>query len=106
MAVSLLIVCAIAVTFFWRAMGAFAAGRVRAHSPLFNATACITYAMVGALIAKLVIYPQGAAADAALLHRLLAIAGTLAVYAASRNVASAAWCGAAALFLLHSQMTD
>lgn len=95
---SLLAACV--VTFFWRAAGALAAGRVRAHSPAFNAAACVTYAMVGALILKLIIYPQGAAAETELTHRLLAVAGVLLVYALSRNVAASAWSGALLLWLL------
>lgn len=100
MTVTTVVLCAVAVTFFWRAAGALAAGRVRAHSPVFNVAACVTYAMVGALVVKLVVYPQGAAGEAALVYRLLAIAGTVGVYFAFRNVAVAAWCGSVALWVL------
>ena len=95
-----ILLAAMAVTFFWRAAGALAAGRVRAHSPAFNAASCVTYAMVGALIIKLILYPQGAAADTELVHRLIAVAAVLAAYAVRRNVALAAWVGAAALLML------
>lgn len=99
MMVTWIIVCCAVVTFFWRALGAVIAGRVRAHSPVFNAASCITYAMVGALVIKLILYPQGVAADTALIYRLLAVAGALAVYGISRNTAVAAWCGSGVLLL-------
>ena len=98
--ISLLIVCVSAVTFFWRAAGALAAGRVRAYSPAFNATACVVYAIVGALIMKLIVYPQGVVVDTELLHRLLAIGVTLAVFFIGRSVVVAAWMGPLVLWLL------
>lgn len=100
MDINLLIICVSAVTFFWRAAGAVVAGRVRAYSPVFNATACVVYAIVGALIIKLIIYPQGIVEDTALLQRLLAVGVALGVFFMSRNVVVAAWTGPLTLWLL------
>lgn len=100
MNITLLIICSSAVTFFWRAGGALLSGKVHANSPAFKAAACMTYGIIGGLILKLIVYPQGAAADTELLARLLAVAGTLAIYFASRSVATAAWGGCLLLFWL------
>ena len=97
-----IIIAAALATFFWRAAAAILARRLVPDSAVFNYAAGVAYAVVGALIFKLIVYPQGAAADSTLVYRLLAIALTLAVYRLSRrNIALAAWSGAAGLFLLN-----
>ena len=99
MSINLIIIIAAIVTFFWRGIGVVCGGRITADSPAFRFAACVAYAVVGALILKLIIYPQGAVAAASFHARLAAVAVALAIYYATRkNVILGAWLGAAALW--------
>jgi len=88
----IMILAAAAVTYFWRAAGALTAGKISVHSPIFKLASCITYAMVAALILRMIVYPAGGIMEIPLVLRFAALAVGLGVYFASRkNVAAAAW---------------
>ena len=97
----LVIITMALVTFFWRAIGAVFAGRVDVGSLAFRYASCVAFAMVAALVVKLIVYPQGVTADAPLAYRLAAIAATLVVFHLSKhNVVLSSWCGIGALLLI------
>ena len=98
-----MILASAAVTYFWRAAGALAAGKISVHSPIFNLASCITYAMVAALIFRMIVYPAGATSEIPLILRLVAVGCGLAIYVASRrNVAVAAWGAVVAVVILNA----
>ena len=95
------IITVAAVTFFWRATGAILAGRIDLGSAAFRYAFCIAFAMIAALVVKLIAYPQGVNAEVPLVYRLTAIAATLLVFKFSRhNIVLSAWCGVGTLLLL------
>lgn len=101
MSINLLILISCLATFFWRAAGVWFGNRVRVDSAAFRFVTGVAYAVVGALIFKLVVYPQGATAQTTMGVRFAAVAVALAVYfLTKRNVSLSAWAGAGALFLL------
>lgn len=76
-----------AATYFWRALGVAIAGRVRPDSEAFRLFACIAYAMLAGLIARMVILPEGILAEAPLSYRLVGVFLAVAVFfAAKRNL--------------------
>ena len=102
MSITELIIVSAAATYIWRFTGTLLAGRITAQSAAFRYATIISYAIVGALIFKLIVYPQGATAETPLLARLLALAVTLAVfYTVRRSVALGAWCGVATFLLVN-----
>ena len=81
-----LIVIASAVgTYAWRGLGVLLSGRIAAASELFNWIACVAYAMVAGLIARIVLMPAGMLAQTALTDRLVACALALLAYRLSRR---------------------
>ena len=98
----LLIAASAAATYFWRATGVLLAGNLSTQSPLFRLASCITYALVAALIARMIIYPAGAAGEEPLAFRLVAaVAGLSAFIIWRRNVAVGAWAATAVITLLN-----
>ena len=81
----LLTVACAAVTYLSRALGVPLSGRLRTDSAVFNWITCVTYAMVAALIARIVVFPTGLLATSVLPDRVLACAAGLAVYFACRR---------------------
>ena len=103
MSVYTLILAAALATYLWRFLGALLAGRITVESPWFRYATFLSYAMVGALILKLIVYPQGATSETALWMRLLAIAVALVLfYLGRKNAALGAWAGVVTLFFLNS----
>lgn len=95
-----------AATYFWRALGAAAAGKINAGSRPFRLAACIAFAMVAALILRMLVYPAGITASAPLLLRLAAAGLGLAVFALfRRNVAAGAW-ASAGVFALFAAISE
>jgi len=72
-------------TYFWRAMGAAIAGKVSPESETFRYFACIAYAMLAGLIARMVVLPQGILAESSLAFRVIAIGLAVAVFFASKR---------------------
>ena len=69
-----------AATYLWRGLGVLLSGRVRAESEVFTWVGCVAYAMVAALIARLVLLPEGTLAATPLYERLAACAAALLTY--------------------------
>ena len=64
----------------WRWLGVLAGGRLREDSELFIWVRCVATALVAGVIAKLILFPQGALADTPLALRLLAAACGFAAF--------------------------
>jgi branched-subunit amino acid transport protein len=76
-----------AATYVWRALGVAIAGRVSPDSETFRLFACIAYAMLAGLIARMVILPEGVLAESLLSFRLIAVSLSVAVFFAfGRNL--------------------
>lgn len=90
------------VTYGWRALGVLLSGRLRIDGPLFDWIACVAYALLAGLVARMILLPSGPLARTALPDRVLAtLAGVAAFYAWRRGgvlFGCAAGCGALAFF--------
>ncbi|MGU9952115.1 MAG: AzlD domain-containing protein [Gammaproteobacteria bacterium WSBS_2016_MAG_OTU1] len=92
-----------AVTYFWRVAGVLAAGKIHAGSPMFRFFSCVSYAMIAALIFRLILYPVGATAAVPTSFRLLSAAVGLVVFIiCRRNVAAGAWAGVLSILSLNA----
>jgi len=88
-------------TYLWRGLGVALSGRIEADSELFRWAACVAYAMVAGLIARIIVMPAGVLAESLLPDRLIACAAALvAYYAARRNLFAGVTAGAAMLVAL------
>ncbi|WP_208999091.1 AzlD domain-containing protein [Roseibium sediminis] len=58
----------------WRWLGVLAGGRLREDSEVFIWVRCVATALIAGVIAKLLLFPQGALAETPLALRLLAAA--------------------------------
>ncbi len=74
-----------AATYVWRALGVAIAGKVSPDSETFRLFACIAYAMLAGLIARMVVLPEGILAESPLAFRLIAVGSSVAVYFAARR---------------------
>lgn len=89
------------VTYGWRALGVLLSGRLDPESRLFEWITCVAYALLAALMARMLVFPTGPLAETELVHRLLtplvAVAG---YFLAGRSilVGSALGAGSLALF--------
>ena len=89
------------VTYFWRALGVALSGRIDASSPLFEWVACVAYAMLAGLIARMILLPNGPLAETASADRIAAAVIALAIFfLARRNVGLGVAAGAGALVLM------
>ena len=90
-----------AVTYFWRALGVALAGRLDTASPAFDWIACVAYALLAGLIARMIVFPVGPLAETKLDHRLLSAAVALAIFfLRRRSIFWGAAAGVASLALL------
>ncbi len=80
----LVIACGVG-TYVWRALGVALSGRLRADGELFSWISCVAYAMIAALVSRIVIMPSGILAQSALPERLVSCAVGLAIYFATRR---------------------
>ena len=95
-----MIVAALA-TYVWRALGVALSGRIDPEGAVFEWVACVTYAMLAGLIARMIILPVGPLADTELGARLAAAVVALAIFFLTRkNVGLGVAAGAGALVLL------
>lgn len=81
----LLVIAASLATYLWRGLGVLLSGRIAVAGELFNWVACVAYAMVAGLIARILILPTGMIAETALTDRLVACALALVAYHLSRR---------------------
>lgn len=98
----LVILLAGAVTYLWRALGVGLSGRLDPDGPLFAWTACVAYALLAGLIARMILLPRGDLAETAALDRLGAAGLALAVFfvLTRRNMLLAVAAGSGALVAL------
>ena len=73
------------VTYASRGFGVLLSGRINTDGPLFRWVSAVAYALLAALIARLVVVPLGPLATTTLMARLASAGFALAVYLASRN---------------------
>ena len=75
------------VTYAWRGLGVLVAGRLDPNGRLIAWVGCVAYALLAALIARMIVLPLGVLADTPLAVRLAATALAVATwYAAGRRV--------------------
>ena len=88
-------------TYVSRFLGVLLAGRLQVESPLFEWLSCVTYALLAALIARMIIFPSGPLAEAPLFDRLAAATLALAsFYLTRRNLLLGVAAGFATLVLV------
>jgi branched-subunit amino acid transport protein len=73
------------VTYAWRAAGVALSGRIDPNSAIMRWSACVAYALLAGLIARLIVAPQGALGETGLWMRLGAAAISVLVYFLARR---------------------
>ena len=68
----LLLLGCFCVTYLWRGIGVLISSHVQLGSPLFRWVSCVAYAMLAALVSRMIFLPTGPMASMALSQRLLA----------------------------------
>ncbi len=81
----LLLVMAIAATYFWRGLGALLSARIDPQGAVFQWVSCVSYAMLAGLIARMTVLPLGGLAETALFDRLAAMGLGFAVFYLTRQ---------------------
>jgi len=90
-----------AATYFWRGLGVALSGRIDAGSRLFEWVACVAYAMLAGLIARMIVLPNGPLAETATADRIAGAVIALAMFFLTRrNVGLGVAAGAGALVLI------
>lgn len=89
------------VTYLFRGLGVALAGKLDTANPLFEWTACVAYALLAGLIARMVLFPIGPLEATALGDRLGALGFAVAAFLLThKNVAWGVAAGAVGLILL------
>jgi branched-subunit amino acid transport protein len=90
-----------AATYVWRALGVVLSGRIEPQGKLFEWIACIAYALLSALIARMILLPSGPLAGVPLSMRIgAAVLGLAVFFLARRNMPLGVACAVAALMAL------
>ncbi|WP_029008533.1 AzlD domain-containing protein [Azospirillum halopraeferens] len=90
-----------AVTYAARGLGVALSGRIDPAGAVFRWVGCVAYALLAALVARMILLPVGPLQETATGQRLLAVLAALAVfYAARRSVAAGAAAGTAMMIAL------
>lgn len=98
---ALLLTVGAAATYASRALGVLLSGRIDPASPLFAWIGLVTYALLAALVARMILLPIGPLQETGIEARLIAAAAGVAVYAATRrNLLLSLAAGTLALVLL------
>lgn len=74
-----------AATYVWRALGVALSGRIEPQGKLFEWVACIAYALLAGLIARMILLPAGPLAAVPLGERIGAAGLGLAVFFLARR---------------------
>jgi len=91
---ALIAACALG-TYMWRGLGVALSGRIQAGGELFHWAACVAYAMVAGLTARIIVMPTDMLAASLLEDRLIACAFALAAFYATRRNLFAGVCSGA-----------
>jgi len=87
-----------AATYLWRALGVALSGRIDPEGPAFDWVACIAYALLAGLIARMILQPSGPLAETALAQRVIAaVVAVAAFWLLRRSVMFGVAAGATAL---------
>lgn len=84
-----------AVTYVWRGLGVALSGRIAADSQAMRWIACIAYALLAGLIARMIVLPVGPLAETSLAARLSGAAVALVLFFGLRRHLLVAVIGAA-----------
>lgn len=95
----LLVLACGAGTYLWRGLGVLLSGRLKPEGPLFEWVACVAYALVAGLIARIFVVPSGLLAQTALADRLLACMVAYAAYRLARRNMFAGLLGGVVFFM-------
>jgi branched-subunit amino acid transport protein len=96
-----LIVAAGLGSYLWRGLGVWLSGRVTLDSPVLRWVTCVSYAMLAALVARMLMMPEGPLAATPLIDRVIGCAiGLGTLFLLKRNTLAAVLIGAGTLALL------
>ena len=88
-------------SYMWRVLGVALSGRIDPDGPVVRWVGCVAYAVLAALIARMILLPVGSLADTSVVIRLAAAGVALgAFYLARRNLVIGVATGGVALALL------
>lgn len=89
------------VTYAWRALGVALAGRINPNGPMFEWAACVAYALLAGLVARMIVFPVGPLERTDTGSRVFAAILALVVFfLARRNILAGVLAGVTALVLL------
>lgn len=92
----------IAAVYACRAGGVLLSARIARDSALFHWAACVSYAMIATLVARLVLMPHGVVAQTVLADRVIAcVVATVLYFGGRRNLLVGVLVGVATLAVLH-----
>lgn len=96
-----MLACASAATYLWRALGVAFSARIEPESALFRWVTCVSYAMLAGLISRMTVMPLGSLADTPLSFRVGAMAVAIAVFLlAGRNMLAGIVAGVGSFIVL------
>lgn len=93
------LIAASLATYIWRGAGAALAQRVGVGGAAFEWFSCVAYAMLAALIARIILLPAGILAEAPMIDRVGATMFGLALFFALRRHVSAGTIGGVLFFV-------
>jgi len=97
----ILVFGAAAGTYLWRFLGVAISGRLNPDSAWFRWIACVAYAMLAGLIARMVVLPVGPLEATSLFERLAGVAVAIAIYfLGRRNLMISVFAGVSAMVIL------
>ena len=97
----IIFLCAILATYIWRFAAVMISHRIKASHPLFEWVTCLSYGIIGALVAKSLFVPTGLILIVPLWYRLSAITlAFLGFYLLGRRLWVGIICGETSLILL------
>ena len=103
----LILPAAVAVSYFWRALGVAVSGRLDPHGDLFLWVQCVAYAMLAGLVSRMAFFPAGALGGTELGLRLGALAlALLAFFLARRNLLVGIAAGVGAFILMNVFLSE
>jgi branched-subunit amino acid transport protein len=79
------LVAGAAATYVWRALGVALSGRIDSSGPVFEWVGCVAYALLAALIARMIVMPAGSLEATDLGARLVSAAIALAAFFLARK---------------------